>query len=156
MIRVFVLTCSHIGALVVGFSLGVYMLPILIAPAAPDQGMLQQSAQNAAFTAELSRDLPGSDFLHWGEGKISLAPTQIVHEGRLAPGPDYKLYLVPEFADDEAGFLALKPAALLVGDIKTFGGFILPLPEGTDLNSYTTVLIWCETFGEFISSAKYR
>jgi hypothetical protein len=76
--------------------------------------------------------------------------------GRLAPGPDYKLYLVPDFVQDEAQFLALKHTALRVGDIKTFDGFLVPLPPGVDLAAYTTVLVWCEAFGQFISAAKYR
>jgi hypothetical protein len=76
--------------------------------------------------------------------------------GRLAPGPDYKLYLVPDFVQDEAQFLALKHTALRVGDIKTFDGFLVPLPPGVDLAASTTVLVWCEAFGQFISAAKYR
>lgn len=47
-------------------------------------------------------DLRGSDFLHRGEGKISVTPTRIVHEGALAPGPDYKLYLTQVFVEHEA------------------------------------------------------
>jgi hypothetical protein len=30
------------------------------------------------------------------------------------------------------------------------------VPQGTDLTAYTTVLIWCEAFGEFITAARYR
>ena len=29
-------------------------------------------------------------------------------------------------------------------------------PPAVDIESYTTVLVWCETFGEFISAARYR
>jgi hypothetical protein len=87
---------------------------------------------------------------------VSISPTKIVHEGRLSPGPDYKLYLVPDFAEDEASFLTLKERSLRLGDVKTFDGFLIDLPAGTDVNAYTTVLVWCETFGEFITAAKYR
>jgi hypothetical protein len=142
--------------LAIGFALGVYFLPILTAPEAPDATMLKEKAQSGLFSAEFTRDLKGSDFLHWGEGKISLTPTEIVHEGRLAPGPDYKLYLVSEFVENEDEFLPLKAEARLVGDVKTFDGFLLDVPDGVDVAQYTTVLIWCETFGEFITAAKYR
>jgi hypothetical protein len=138
------------------FALGVYFLPILTAPEAPDATMLEEKAQSALFSAEFTRDLKGSDFLHWGEGKISLTPTEIVHEGRLAPGPDYKVYLVSRFVENEEDFLPLKAEARLVGDVKTFDGFLLNVPDGVDVAQYTTVLIWCETFGEFITAAKYR
>lgn len=76
--------------------------------------------------------------------------------GRLAPEPDYKLYLAPAFAQDEAQFLLLKAQALSIGDVKTFDNFIVALPPGTDLTAYNTVVVWCETFREFISAAQYR
>ena len=147
---------SHGVALVLGFGLGIYFLPILTAPASPDAAMLEASAQDAMFSAPLTRDLRGSDALHWGEGIISLTATQIVHEGRLAPGPDYKLYLLKDFAEHEDEFLPLKAQALQLGDVKSFNGFILDVPDSVDLTKYTTVLIWCEAFSEFITAAKYR
>ncbi len=147
---------SHGIALVLGFGLGIYFLPILTAPASPDAAMLEASAQDAMFSAPLTRDLRGSDALHWGEGIISLTATQIVHEGRLAPGPDYKLYLLKDFAEHEDEFLPLKAQALQLGDVKSFNGFILDVPDSVDLTEYTTVLIWCEAFSEFITAAKYR
>lgn len=154
--RFFFLLISHGAMLAIGFALGVYFLPILTAPEGPDQATLSASAESAMFSADLTRDLKGSDRLHWGEGSISLTPTQIVHMGKLAPGPDYMVYLVPEFVEDEAGFEAIKDASLRVGPVKTFDGFILDLPEAVDLEAYTTVLVWCEAFGEFITAAKYR
>ncbi len=50
----------------------------------------------------------------------------------------------------------MKSRSQRVGDIKTFENFIVPVPEGVDVAQYTTVLVWCETFSEFISAAKYR
>ena len=44
----------------------------------------------------------------------------------------------------------------MLGDVKTFDGFLLNVPEDVDIGAYTTVLVWCETFGEFIAAAKYR
>jgi len=147
---------SHGIAVAIGFALGVYFLPILTAPASPDAAMLEEQAQSAMFTGAFTRDLAGSDFLHWGEGTISVTPTQIIHEGSLAPGPDYKLYLVAEFVEDEASFEAIKADALQLGDVKTFDGFLLDIPADVDPEQFTTVLIWCEAFSEFITAAKYR
>lgn len=139
-----------------GFALGIYFLPILTAPASPDQTILAEESRDAMFVADLTRDLRGSDFLHWGEGKISISASRIVHEGSLSPGPDYKLYLVKQFVEHEDEFLPLKADAQLIGDIKTFNGAVLSVPEGVDVTEYTTVLIWCEAFSEFITAAKYR
>ena len=154
--RALILLFTHLGMLGAGFALGVYLLPILTAPKGPNAAELAAMAEKAVFSAEFTRDLEDSDFLHWGEGTVSITPTEIVHQGALAPGPDYKLYLVPEFVETEAAFEAIKDQALQLGDIKTFDGFILPVPEGTDLSAYTTVLIWCEAFSEFITAGQYQ
>lgn len=154
--RKFVLLGTHTLMLAIGFALGVYYLPILTAPRGPGEATLVSSAEGAMFSADFTRDLKGSDFLHWGEGAVSITPSQIVHIGALAPGPDYMLYLVPEFIEDEAGFEAIKGDSLNIGAIKTFDGFIVDFPADTDISAYTTVLVWCESFGEFITSARYK
>lgn len=154
--RWIILAATHGIVLVLGFALGIYLLPIITAPAGPDKAMLEQTAQAALYKAEFQRDLKGSDFLHWGEGTVSVSASSIAHQGRLAPGPDYKLYLVPDFIEDEEQFLAVRDTAQIIGDIKTFDGFLLDVPPEVDIESFTTVLVWCETFGEFISAAKYR
>lgn len=154
--RFLALSFTHVVALAVGFALGVFFLPILTAPPSPDQAVLEEMAQDAMFVGELTRELRGSDFVHWGEGKISVSATNIVHEGRLAPGPDYKLYLVKDFVEHEDEFKPIKAEAQLIGDIKSFGGFVLSVPDGVDVTEYTTAIVWCEAFGEFITATKYR
>jgi len=156
MFRWILLLVSHGALFAFGFALGIYLLPILTAPESLDRTMLAEMAKEARFKASFKRDLKGSDFLHWGEGQVSVTPTRIIHQGKLSPGPDYKLYLVPEFVEDEASFLKVKDKSLRVGDIKTFDGFLVDLPADADINAYTTVLVWCEAFSEFITAAKYR
>ena len=156
MLRWIILSATHGLMLVIGFAAGIYLLPILIAPPGPDAAVLAETARAATYTADFKRDLRGSDFLHWGEGTVSVSATQISHQGRLAPGPDYKLYLAPAFVEDEEQFLALKDRAHRIGDIKSFEGFLIDVPRGVDIEAYTSVVIWCETFSEFISAAKYR
>ena len=154
--RVILWLATHSVALGVGFALGIYLLPILTAPDSPDAAMLEEQAAQAQFTAPLTRDLRGSDFLHWGEGTISISDTMIVHEGALSPGPDYKVYLTTQFVEHEDEFNPIKDSAALIGDVKTFGGFLLDIPEGIDVTAYNTVVVWCESFGEFITAGQYR
>jgi hypothetical protein len=45
---------------------------------------------------------------------------------------------------------------VMVGDIKTFENFVVEVASDIDLLQFNTVVVWCETFGEFITSAKYR
>lgn len=154
--RRILLVLSHLLAVGFGFALGVYLLPVLTAPPAPDIAMLEEKAKSASFSGTFDRDRAGSDFLHWGEGTISLSDTEIVHMGKLAPGPDYMLYLTKEFVEDEAGFEAIKSQSARIGGVKSFDGAILTIPDGINVADYTTVVIWCEAFSEYITSAQYQ
>ena len=154
--RFLLLALTHAAALGAGFALGIYALPILTAPPAPSAGEVGAAAGRAQFRGEFRRDLKDSDLLHWGEGTVSVSGAAIALMGRIAPGPDYKLYLSPEFVETEADFLRLKARMARVGDVKTFENFIVPVPAGIDPQAYTTVIVWCESFGQFITAARYR
>lgn len=145
---------THAVAIAIGFGLGVYFLPILTEPPAPEAAKLEEMAAEAQYQATLTRNLPGSDFAHWGDGTISVSATQISHQGKLAPGPDYKLYLTKGLVDHEDNFD--RANAIQIGDVKTFSGFILDVPAEIDVSQYDSVLVWCEAFGEFITAATYK
>ena len=87
---------------------------------------------------------------------MSVGPTSVALMGKLAPGPDYKLYLSPEFVETGADFMRLKTQMVRVGDVRTFDNFVVRIPESVDLARYNTVIVWCESFGQFITAAKYR
>ena len=154
--RVLLLVASHSAFAAIGFAAGIYALPILIAPAAPSAEELKAAKSDVQFTGTFKRDLKDSDALHWGEGVVSIAPRAISLAGRLAPGPDYKLYLSPEFVETEADFNRLKSSMVRVGDVKTFENFVVPMPAGIEPAKYKAVVVWCETFAQFITAAKYR
>ena len=139
-----------------GFALGIYLLPILIAPPAPTVAEVEAASAEASFSAEFRRDLAGSDRLHWGEGTVSISSSAIALMGEISPGPDYKLYLSPEFVETEEDFNRIKASMQRIGDVKTFKNFVVPLPTGVDPAAFNSVIVWCETFGEFITAAKYR
>lgn len=151
-----VLLLTHLAALGMGFAMGVYLLPVLVAPKAPSSSEVSVTSSAAQYTGEFRRDLKDSDFLHWGEGKVSISSASIALAGELAPGPDYKLYLSPEFVETEADFVRLKSRMVRVGDVWTFENFVVPVPQGVDVSRYNTVIVWCETFGQFISAARYQ
>jgi len=154
--RLVLLAATHAAALGAGFALGIYALPILTAPEAPGADALAAVVDGAAWKGEFRRDLKDSDILHWGEGTVTVGRRAVTLMGRLAPGPDYKLYLSPEFVETEADFRRLKPRMARVGDVRTFENFIVPVPEDVDPQAYTTVIVWCESFGQFITAARYR
>jgi hypothetical protein len=66
------------------------------------------------------------------------------------------VYLSPEYVETEAQFQAVKSSAARLGDVRTFTDFVVGVPPDVDVDRYNTVVIWCETFGQFISAARYR
>lgn len=154
--KLLLLALTHTLAAAVGFALGIYALPILIAPPAPSVEEVAAQGTAARHEGHFRRDLKDSDALHWGEGKVSIGAEAIVFEGELAPGPDYKLYLSPEFVETEADFLRLKARMVRVGDVRTFRNFVVPVPASVNPSDYSSVIVWCETFNQFITAARYR
>jgi len=154
--KLLLLVVSHGAALALGFALGIYALPILTAPAAPTSSDIATAATQAAYSGQFRRDLKDSDPLHWGEGTVSLSRQHVVLAGKLAPGPDYKLYLSPEFVETEAEFMRLKPRMARVGDVRTFENFVVAVPDSVDIARYNTVIVWCESFSQFITAARYK
>ena len=154
--RLFVSLFTHLAAVAFGFALGIYLLPILTAPDSPDAAVLESSAKTAMYQGDFTKDLDGSDLFHWGTGRIYLSSDSLVHQGELAPGPDYMAYLAPSFVTNEEEFLAIKDQSRSLGSVKTFQGFMLPINEPIDLTRYRAVVIWCEAFSEFITAATLR
>jgi hypothetical protein len=154
--NVITFSISHMLAAACGFAAGIYVLPILIAPPAPDRSTVQEAAKNSDYVGVFSRDREDSDTFHWGEGEVSISSESISFMGKLAPGPDYKLYLSPEFVETERDFNRLKSKMVQVGDIKTFENFVVPLRREIDPSAYRALIVWCESFEQFITSGLYE
>lgn len=151
-----VLILSHVAVGFGGFMLGIYTLPILTAPPSPQAAKLQPMSEQAKYTTSFIRELKDSDALHWGEGKVSVSDTSVSFIGELAPGPAYQLYFSPTFVETESDFKRLKSTMVSAGDIKTFENFIVPLQSTIDIDKYSTVIVWCEAFDQFITAAQYK
>jgi len=115
---------------------------------------VQALASSAERRGRFVRDLPGSDVLHRGDGTIMMNANKIWLDGTISPNPDYRLYLAPEFVDDGTSFLAIKAKPRQIGAVKTFENFALDLPPAIDLDEYDAVVIWCETFKQFITAVR--
>lgn len=154
--KLILLVVTHAAAAAAGFAAGIYFLPILTAPPAPEDAVVQAQAETSEFSGQFRRDLKDSDAVHWGDGTVFVGRDAISLDGEIAPGPDYKLYLSPSFVETEADFVRLKNTMMLVGDVKTFNNFIVPVPAYVDPGEFNTVIVWCESFSQFITAAQYR
>lgn len=158
-------TAKFLAGLVIGFGLGVYFLPILTAEKGLSETELAELISSAqAQTASPSqlrqgtfvRDLEGSDAFHWGDGTIYVSDERIWLDGSIAPGPDYRLYLTKGQYTTRDEFLAAKSDALQIAPIKAYKNFSVMIPDGVDIAEYDAVIIWCEAFSAFITSASIR
>jgi len=155
-IKWLVLAASHALIGLLGVGIGIYLLPILTEPEPPHSELVLQQSAGSDYVTTFSRDLKDSDFLHWGDGKVFVDKESISLLGSIAPGPDYRLYLANEFVQTENRFAELKSNMVMVGEVKTFDNFIVQVPDSIDINDYNTVIVWCESFNQFITSAQYK
>ena len=156
MLKALIITIMTLAIFAAGFIAGVYSLPILTEQPAPDIAILKQHQDRSQFSATFKSDLKGSDRLHYGDGKVYLTNDAISMQGTLSPGPDYQLYLSRNFIDNEDDFLAQKGTMQRIAGVRSFNGFKLVVPQGIDVSDYNTVVIWCESFEEFITAAQYQ
>ena len=63
--RTLILLATHLLPRGLGFGLGVYFLPILIAPDDPPAAQVQAAMNDATHHTTFRRDLKGSDAVHW-------------------------------------------------------------------------------------------
>lgn len=150
------LLITHLIFATAGFAGGIYVLPILTAPDSPTTKELASAAGKVIYSGTFRRDLPSSDFFHWGEGEVLIGKDFISLAGNLAPGPDYRLYLTPAIVNTAEEFERFKSESIEIGEIKTFRNFIVPVPEGVDLDAYRSVVVWCESFGSLITATAFR
>ena len=154
--KIILLISSYIIVFVLGFGLGIYLLPILTSPKSVNIDKIIKLEKNALYKTLFVKDLKGSDLFHWGEAKVTVSKNEIIVNGSIAPGPDYKLYLTKEFVEQEEEFLFIKDKSKYIAEVKTFKNFVITIPENIDINDYNTIVIWCESFSEFITAAKYK
>lgn len=125
------------AGLVIGFGLGVYFLPILTAEKGLSDSELTAlsaaTARQQVWGGTFTHDLPASDAFHWGEGRI---------------------HLTKDLVKIKEGFEEGRASAVQVGPIKAFENFSLEIPDGIDISDFGAVLIWCEAFSAFITTAE--
>lgn len=128
------------------------------AAGAPDRAAVE-TMPTAAPVAIAHGSFVDADAIHKGSGRATiyaLANAQHIlrFEGfRTTNGPDLVVYLAkhasPTNADHvtEGGYLKL---GKLKGNV---GNQNYPIPEGTNVAEYNSVVIWCELFGVLFSPA---
>ncbi len=142
----------------VGFATGIYTLPLIIEYRSDRPPVVNVTPAVATDPiGQFNRASPGSDPLHWGEGTVRISDGKLIFEDdvKLAPGPDYRIYLSRKFAETKSGFEKIKAQAIEIAKLRTFSGpLAFDLPEDLNTNEFDNVIVWCETFSMYIASAR--
>ena len=142
----------------IGFALGIYTLPILIENLSDRQQVADVTpAGESDPVGQFDRNSPGSDPLHWGEGTVRVSSGKLIFEEdvKLAPGPDYRIYLSRKFVDTKSDFAKIKSSAVQVAKLSTFSGPLeFDLPADLNVNEFDNIVVWCESFSMYIASAR--
>ncbi len=147
---------SHITIGFTRFLTGFYTLPLITAEEKPSQELPDLVKNEVVSEALFVKDLKSRDFLYWGEGQISNSKEKIPFQDNLLPAPDYKLYFTKTFVTDEEDFLKKKNKGLKINAFNWFDGFLLYLIGDLHLECHSPMVIWCESFSKFITTAQYR
>ena len=118
--------------------------------------MVAALSDNTLLHGTFVRELLGSDELHWSDGVIMINADRIWFDGKLALGPDSRLYLTPKYVETGSRFQKINALSLQIGPIKVFENFSLDLSNGVNLTNYRVVLVWCEAFGQSITAAELQ
>lgn len=94
-----------------------------------------------------SNNLVGADAEHPATGIVKLEENTVLLENvEITEAPDGRVILTKDF-EEKTG--------VNLGKLKGFiGSHQYPVPEGTNLNDYNTVLIWCDQFKVPIGKAQ--
>jgi len=102
---------------------------------------------------EITGKFKGADFIHRAEGTAKVVThddwSQMLKFGsdfKSTPGPDLYVYL----ATDGKATDFVNLGRLQSSD----GAQEYTIPEGTDLNKYNKVLVWCKAFGVLFGTAE--
>jgi hypothetical protein len=138
-----------------GFAAGLFTFPFLFPPPPVNETVGDADSRTRVASGSFIHADP-SDPVHHGSGGVTLYQ-DLVHlhaDFNVGPGPKYHLYLVPgamvtpETAVDETMFVDL-------GRLKAFSGSQnYPVPDGTDLTRFGSIVVWCEQFGVLITPAR--
>jgi hypothetical protein len=137
-----------------GVALGFFLFPFVFPPP-PATEQLTDADRSAPVASGTFIHANPSDPIHWGRGKVGVYQSAVFLEPdfEVGPGPKYHVYLVPnEKVRAEKQVEGSKFVDL--GRLRSFkGSQRYSVPEGIDLKSYPSVVIWCEQFGVLISPA---
>ena len=137
-----------------GVAVGFFLFPYILPPLeALEQLAVEEDAAPVA-AGTFSHANP-SNPIHYGKGAVKVFESTLFLEDnfKVGPGQKYHIYLIPKAGIRANGDL-INQMCVDLGHLRTFkGSQNYRIPEGIDLTSFESVIIWCEKFNVLISPA---
>lgn len=149
------LLMSAILGTALGFAAGILCFPLLF-PAPAMSGAAPDSTSGALLGTGSFAHADPSDPTHYGSGSVAVYKdvVRLERDFEVGPGPDYHVYLAPD-AEVTPDTRVEETMFVDLGPLKAFAGSQgYPIPRGTDLSDYRSVVIWSEHFNQLISAAR--
>jgi ABC-type antimicrobial peptide transport system permease subunit len=137
-----------------GVALGFFFFPFVFPPPTATEQLLDQDRSPPVAAGTFIHANP-SDPIHWGRGKVSVYERAVFLEQdfEVGPGPAFHVLLVPK-ANIRSSADVKDLMYVDLGGLRAFkGSQRYAIPAGVNLNTYPSVVIWCERFSVLISPA---
>jgi hypothetical protein len=138
-----------------GFAGGIFVFPYLFPPPPVNETVPERTAKKVIAGGEFIHANP-SDPVHYGRGRVTLFEglLHLEDDFEVGPGPKFHVYLVPE-ANVTPDTRVQDTMYVDLGRLKAFAGSQnYAVPDGVNLESYGSVVVWCEQFNVLISPAR--
>lgn len=138
-----------------GFALGIFFYPfIFLADVTVMEKVAGREAKTVVARAVFTHADP-RDPVHYGKGRATVF-ADLVHleaDFEVGPGPRYHVYLSPKAGIKRSSDFD-EAASLDLGRLKAFkDSQNYPVPPGTDLKRFKSLVIWCKQFSVLVSPA---
>jgi Electron transfer DM13 len=141
-----------------GVALGIFVYPyVFLADIVAQEKVDEPATRKVLARGEFIHANP-SDPIHYGKGRVTIyeGVLHLEPDFEVGPGPKFHVYLVPERNVLTSTNVA-QTMFVDLGRLKAFkGSQNYPVPAGTDVAKFDTVVIWCEQFGVLISPASLK
>ena len=153
---------SGIAGLIIGIAIGVagtiLAYPFIFPPPEVNEQVVNVQAKSVIATGTFIHPNP-SDPVHWGKGGVSVYQGPegleifLQQDFEVGPGPAYHVYIstgrdIRNNDDFESA------RNIDIGKLKSFkSSQVYRLPVTTDQSNINSVVVWCEAFGQLITSA---
>ncbi len=137
-----------------GVALGFFLFPYVFPPPEAMETLTASESTAVAARGKFIHANP-ADPIHYGKGRVTVYERTVFLEQNfeVGPGPRFHVYLVPKQMIRDSN--DVKDTMFVdLGRLRSFkGSQKYAIPEGVDISSYPSVVIWCAEFAVLISPA---